>query len=127
VTRIGREPAPMVADFAQLVASHKVWVLEEREIYGFIVMFPKDTALQIENVAVDPIVHGNGYGGKLLAFAESEAKAANLDRITLYTNVHMTENLSFYPSHGYRESGRRAEEGFDRVYFSKEIAMDSVT
>ncbi len=33
----------------------------------------------------------------------------------------MHENLRFYPRLGYREVGRRLEDGFRRVYFSKQL------
>ena len=41
--------------------------------------------------------------------------------LRLYTNQLMTENLALYPALGYTETGRRAEDGFARVYFSKRI------
>jgi len=121
VPRIGKEPAPMLADFNSLIGEGKVWVLDVPPVNGFIVMYAKGQALQIENVAVEPSQHGNGFGGALLEFAQAEAERRKLHELTLYTNVHMTENLSFYPALGYRETGRRFEEGFDRVYFSKRL------
>ena len=111
----------MTADFGSMVASGQVWVLDKHPVEGFIVMYPKENALQIENVAVDPIQHGYGFGAQLLQFAEDEAIRMGLGQITLYTNIHMTENLSFYPSLGFRETGRRREDGFDRVYFAKSL------
>ena len=33
----------------------------------------------------------------------------------------MTENLALYPALGYVETGRRVEDGFSRVYFSKRL------
>lgn len=121
VSRIGREPAPMLADFRSLVKAGRVWVLDEPPVQGFVVMYPVDVTLHVENVAVDPLQHGRGFGGALVNFAESHAAAHAIGQISLYTNVHMTENLSFYPSLGYRETGRRNEDGFDRVYFSKDL------
>ena len=44
----------------------------------------------------------------------------------LYTNEAMTENLSFYPRHGYRETGRAVQDGFRRVFFSKTVGNDDV-
>lgn len=123
--RIGKEPAPMVADFDGLVRNGHVWVLDNTSTTGFIVMFPEGDALQVDNVAVDPIQHGYGFGAELLEFAEDEAQRLGLNEITLYTNIHMTENLSFYPSLGYREIGRRNEDGFDRVYFSKKLLQQA--
>jgi hypothetical protein len=46
--------------------------------------------------------------------------------VRLYTNEAMTENLSFYPRHGYRETGRAVQDGFRRVYFSKTVRQDDV-
>lgn len=115
----------MIADFASLVAQKKVWVLDRSDIDGFIVMYPKNDALQVDNVAVDPLLHGQGLGGALLAFAEDEAKRLGITELTLYTNAQMTENLSLYPSLGFREVGRRKEDGLDRVYFSKTLLQQA--
>jgi hypothetical protein len=51
------------------------------------------------------------------------AQQAELPAITpeirLDTNAAMTENLSFYPRLGHRETGRAEQSGFDRVFFTK--------
>jgi hypothetical protein len=33
----------------------------------------------------------------------------------------MTENLAYYPPLGYRETDRRAEGGYERVFFAKHV------
>jgi hypothetical protein len=33
----------------------------------------------------------------------------------------MTENLSYYPRHGYAETHRAEQDGFRRVYFRKPL------
>jgi hypothetical protein len=33
----------------------------------------------------------------------------------------MHENLELYPRLGYRQTDRRVEDGFERVYFSKKL------
>ena len=96
-------------------------MIENQQVDGYIVMYPSDGALHVENVAVDPLQHGYGYGATLLKFAERYAREQKLFKIDLYTNVKMTENLSFYPALGYRETSRRTEDGFARVYFSKDL------
>lgn len=121
VSRIGKAPAPMLADFAALIDSGTVWAIDEKPIPGYIVMEAIGDTLHVENVAVDPMHHGQGYGRQLLDFAEATARAQGLPRIELFTNVHMTENRSLYPALGYREFARRTEDGFERVYFSKPI------
>lgn len=122
VSRIGREPAPMIADFHGHLDAGELWVLDLPPVTGYIVMYEKDGALQIDNLAVAPLSHGSGFGRQLLDHAEERAVAAGLPLITLYTNVHMKENLSFYPAHGFSEIARRHEDGFDRVFFSKSLA-----
>jgi ribosomal protein S18 acetylase RimI-like enzyme len=123
VPRIGREPAPMVADFAALVAAGEIHVLlAGAALAGFVVIRPGADHLFIENVAVHPDRQGRGIGRKLLAFAESAAVARGLPALKLYTNVKMTENFPFYESLGFVETERRHEDGFDRVYMIKRLA-----
>ena len=123
VERIGREPAPMVADFAAHVADGEAYVLEDGgEVVAYIVTFEKDGGQFIENVAVRPSRQGAGHGKRLLDFAEAEAGRAGRSRLFLYTNLKMTENLDYYPRLGYVETHRVHEDGFDRVYFEKVLS-----
>ena len=123
VERIGKEPAPMVADFAGHVASREAFVLEDQgEVVAYIVTFPKDGRQFIENVAVRPSRQGQGHGYRLLAFAEDQARRHGFRQLFLYTNAKMTENLDFYPRLGYLETHRISEDGFDRVYFEKDLS-----
>jgi ribosomal protein S18 acetylase RimI-like enzyme len=72
-------------------------------------------------VAVDPADRGGGVGARLLALAEEQARSLGLAEIRLYTNAAMTENLACYPRHGYAETGRGEQDGFQRVFFSKRL------
>lgn len=122
IPRMGKEPAPMLADYGALIASGQVYVLEENgEAVALIVIYPKDDALFIENIAVDPVAQGKGHGRALLAFAEAEARRLGLKALRLYTNAAMTENLAFYPGRGFRETERREEDGYKRVFFEKPV------
>ena len=123
VRRIGQKPAPMVADFAALIDAAEVWVaVDFAEILGYIVMRPSGDALHIENIAVSPPRHGEGVGKALLNFAEAEAARIGIQRMDLYTNVKMRENLALYPRLGWVETDRRTENGFERVYFEKRLS-----
>jgi ribosomal protein S18 acetylase RimI-like enzyme len=82
--------------------------------------------LLLETVAVAPGAQGKGYGGLLLDRAESDAAELGYSEVRLYTNEAMTENLTFYPRHGYRETGRAVQDGFRRVYFSKAVRQNDV-
>lgn len=122
VERIGREPAPMVADFATAIKNEQLYVaLEKGELVGFVVFYPQRDHLHLENVAVSPEFQKRGIGSRLIAFVEQAARQDGFGRVELYTNAKMTENLELYPRLGYQQFDRRLENGFDRVYFSKDL------
>ena len=123
VPRIGKEPAPMNADYATLISEGHVEVgLDEcRKLVGFIVFYLDSGIMFIENVAVFPSLKGHGYGKQLMAFCEDQARQMNVSKVTLYTNEKMTENIAMYEKMGYAEIGRRHEEGFNRVFFEKSL------
>ena len=122
VARIGQPPAPMTADYAALVGRGVVHVAEDdRGLAGLVVGWPEAGHLFIENVAVWPERQGEGIGSRLLEACEAQARELGLGGLRLYTNEAMTENLAYYPRRGFVETGRRVEDGFRRVYFSKRL------
>jgi ribosomal protein S18 acetylase RimI-like enzyme len=123
VERIGREPAPMTADYYGLVASGAVWVAtnDDEEPVGVLAIHPEAPSLLLENVAVAPAAQGRGIGRALIRFAEERAVELGLDEVRLYTNEKMTENVRLYQSLGYEEVARGQEEGFDRVFLRKRV------
>lgn len=128
VKRIGKKPAPMVANFPTLIAAGDVWCLTEiAEIVGYIVMRSHRVdgadSLHVENVAVHPERHGCGFGRALMDHAETEARRRGLRQMDLYTNALMRENLALYPQLGWNMAGACREHGFDRVYFTKTVSL----
>jgi ribosomal protein S18 acetylase RimI-like enzyme len=117
IPRIGREPAPMVADFAALIAAGCAVVAEGREgIKGYMVSWPEPDAYFIDNIAVDPAHQGQGLGRYLIEYSATEAERLRLPAVRLYTNVAMTENLAIYARIGFVETHRATEHGFQRVH-----------
>jgi N-acetylglutamate synthase-like GNAT family acetyltransferase len=122
IERIGRPPAPMTAEYAPALEHSRVWVLESCDaIVGALVTEDRGDHLLLETIAVAPGAQGSGYGRLLLDRAECDAAELGLSEVRLYTNEAMTENLTFYPRHGYRETGRALHDDFRRVYFSKTL------
>jgi GNAT superfamily N-acetyltransferase len=120
--RIGRPPAPMVADYHELVAGGWVWVvLRDGVVAGFAVLVPRTDHLLLETIAVAPEHQGQGLGSGLLAFTDDVARREGLGEIRLCTNEAMTENLAYYPRHGYRETHRETQDGYRRVFFSRTV------
>ncbi|KAK8117427.1 uncharacterized protein PG998_005708 [Apiospora kogelbergensis] len=142
VERIGRPPAPMLADYEKMLAGNA----QEREgetgsrsraspeskraggrgqaaLGSVIVALDPQcaTALKINNLVVDPNSQGKGYGRVLMGFAEELARNRGLCKLTLFTNVMMWENIGLYAKLGFAETGRRVEDGYERVYFEKSL------
>ncbi|MEM7289654.1 MAG: GNAT family N-acetyltransferase [Pseudomonadota bacterium] len=128
IDRIGREPAPMVADFHTLVEQGRVFIFagEDDLLRGFIVFYPRSDHMHLENIAVHNDAQGQGIGKRLIEYCEHCTREAGLGQVELYTNVRMTENLMLYSHLGYREIARRQEDGFERVYFRKSIQVSKV-
>ncbi|MDH1262082.1 GNAT family N-acetyltransferase [Pseudomonas sp. GD03944] len=123
VAAIGRPPAPMGADFAALIEAGQVqvYVAAGGEVVGFIVFYPSADHMLLESVAVQPEAAGQGIGKALIRHCEDAARRQGLCAVRLYTNEKMTDNLAIYPRLGYREVGRREEDGFRRVFFEKSL------
>ncbi|OED36020.1 hypothetical protein AB833_28780 [Chromatiales bacterium (ex Bugula neritina AB1)] len=122
VERIGREPAPMLADFNAAVESDKVVVVcSGLTIAGYVIYYPRDNVLFLENIAIRPCRQRQGLGEQLLKHVCKTAIDNGLTAVELYTNAKMTENLAWYEKHGFQEMRRVHEDGFDRVYFRKAL------
>jgi GNAT superfamily N-acetyltransferase len=119
VSLMDKTPAPMLRDYGAAVGAGAVWVAGH-PVTGLISLTrTDDNILLIENVAVDPARQGTGLGRQLMEFAEDQARQHRIQRLALYTNEIMTENQAIYVHLGYRETGRRLEDGYRRVYMEK--------
>ena len=84
IERIGKKPAPLLADYQALIAQGVVSVLADEEgIRGVLVMMPQGRGMFVENVAIDPRFQGQGLGRTLMAFVEQQARKEHLDEILL--------------------------------------------
>jgi ribosomal protein S18 acetylase RimI-like enzyme len=123
VARIGKPPAPMLADYAASIAARRVHVLTEADaVAGVLVRSDRDDCLFVDVMAVHPDRQRSGLGQRLMRFAEAAAQSKGLDTVALYTHERMVEALSFYLALGYVETERRVEDGYARVYLRKTIA-----
>jgi GNAT superfamily N-acetyltransferase len=107
---IGREPKPMIANYAESIQKHWFDLLDmDGKLAALIEMMPEGNYLLIENVAVSPLFQGRGLGRKLMAHAEKVAVLSGLSETKLYTNKLFAENIHFYIKLGYQID---REEGF---------------
>src|SRR5688500_6670078 len=79
VPRIGREPAPMVADYESEIAAGRAVVIETPgAVSGYMIAWPEPDAYFIENIGVDPAHQGEGLGRRLIQHAVAEANRLGL-------------------------------------------------
>jgi GNAT superfamily N-acetyltransferase len=120
--RIGAPPIPMGVDYAQHVANDHVWVAEEDgRVVGFAVLVEQDDHLLLDVLAVGPDAQGRGIGTLLLRLTDDEARRLGHTEVRLFTNAPMTENIAYYPRHGYVETHRSEQDGRHRVFFAKTL------
>jgi ribosomal protein S18 acetylase RimI-like enzyme len=121
LSRMDREPAPMKDDYASLVAEGRVAVAVDGDIVGAIVSWVVDGDMYVDNIAVEPAAHGRGVGNLLLEHTVDEARRNGCERMWLYTNAVMKENVGFYERRGFVQYDRRIDEGFDRIFFERAL------
>ena len=127
ISVMGCRPGPMLADYEAHLRSDKVLVVEKDEgghPVGYAIILHADDGYWLDNIAVDPAAQGEGIGRRLILAVEDWLHART-DRYRLYTNVMMTANIGWYRSLGFRETGRHHVDGFDRVYFEKQLPAGS--
>jgi GNAT superfamily N-acetyltransferase len=119
---IGREPKPMIADYAEALRKHRFDLLYVGgTLVALIETIPGADHLLIENVAVAPPFWGRGFGRKLMAHAEKLAASARLSETRLYTNRLFAVNIQLYGKLGYRVDREEAFKGGVVVHMSKSV------
>src|SRR5262249_35109733 len=126
VAAIRREPMPMAADWARVLAEQEIWVLSEPgdEIVASLALEIQPDNLTIWSVAVAPAQQGRGIGRRLMAFAEDRARALRRPELRLFTNARMEANIALYRRLGYSETRREAFDDRVIVHMSKAVNGD---
>ena len=119
-TRMDILPAPVLRDYTGPVEQGLLWVIGD-PVTGLVSLIPEPDSLLIENVAVHPDAQGTGLGRQLMEFAEQEAARRGLTRVRLYTHEVMTESQAVYARLGYGEDQRTTEDGYRRIFMSKDL------
>ncbi|KAM0256353.1 hypothetical protein ACHAQJ_005004 [Trichoderma viride] len=127
--RMDKPPAPMVANYNELPKTQDIFVMESiseeksPRIIGSITLGTDvaDDAVKVNNFVIEPAAQGRGYGRVLMGFAEDAARDKGIGSVALCTNVKMHENISLYLKLGFVETERKSEDGYDRVYFRKQL------
>jgi ribosomal protein S18 acetylase RimI-like enzyme len=118
--RMGFRPLPLDADYRSLVVAGQVYVTEP-VIDGVLVLSTEPETIGIDNVAVRPGAQRSGIGGRLMAFALDHAARNGAPSVRLYTHSAMTDNIAWYASLGFVESGREPLPVGERVHMAKDL------
>jgi len=125
---IGREPMPMIVDYAKAITVHHVELLMvATESVGVLETIRRDDHLWIENVAVRPDRQGLGFGRCLLAHAEKTAAQMNYAKLCLLTNAAFGSSVILYEKAGYTADRTEPFRGGVTVYMSKTLNHESET
>jgi ribosomal protein S18 acetylase RimI-like enzyme len=119
---LGVEPLPLLADYAQILASYEVWLLEGTDgLAGVLILEPRTEDLLIWSIAAAPRQRMGGLGNRLLRAAEERARELGYQTLRLYTGDKLTANVAWYERHGYVQE--RVEDLSDRrlVHMVKRI------
>lgn len=124
IERIGRQPGPMLEDYAAVIRTSTVQVAVDGggRVVGAIVLKETDEGFYVDNVAVRPSAKGQGVGRLLLEFAEAEGRRRGYPSVALATHELMLENRALYARIGYVEYARRIVNGYPRVFLRKRLA-----
>jgi N-acetylglutamate synthase-like GNAT family acetyltransferase len=74
--------------------------------------------LQVTAIVTDESVRGQGFGKRLLAYAEAQAKSKRLAMVGIFTNKKRTDAHTFYKNRGYTA----AKESY---FFTKDLKLNA--
>lgn len=99
---LGVEPLPLLADYADILAAHEVWLAREGgALAGAIIAEVRAGDVLLWSIATAPGEQGRGLGGALLAAVETRARQLGRAVVRLYTGTVLAHLVAWYARHGY--------------------------
>lgn len=98
---------------AEQARQGEVWVIGTPPA-ACVFFTPKEGALYIGKLAVDPLRQGQGLGRALLDLAETRARVLGLPTLELQTRVELTANHAIFQRLGFVQTAATAHPGYDR-------------
>ena len=126
VDRMGKQPAPMLANFDYHLRFDSCLIAELDDeitayVAGYVIIQFDDIEPLLDTIAVLPEHQGKRIGKALLLAAEALIGTAGYKSYQLYTNIHMTENIIWYERLGFTAFKTIIEDGFERIYMRKTL------
>lgn len=103
------------------------WKTESGSLVGYISLIdkPKENALEVLRICVDPLKWRRKLGTKMMVFAEKMALKLGRKKVDLATNKANAQSIAFYKKLGYRiakEVENYYGEGEVRYIFEKVLS-----
>lgn len=89
----------------------EVWVIGTPPV-ACVFLTPQRDSLYVGKLAVALAARHKGLARRLIALAETRARALGLPALELQTRVELTENHAAFTAMGFAETGRTAHPGF---------------
>lgn len=120
--KMDKKPAPMLANFQQHISEDIVFVAKNKQSYiaAYVILQQIEGQWWLDNIATHPAYQGHGLGTQLRLEAEQYC-ALLTDRLQLYTNIVMSENIAWYERAGYVITKQALINGYQRYYFEKRL------
>lgn len=101
------DPPPDEGAIARDIQENCVWVARDgRMVMGGVVLVMRPVDAKLKYHGVLPKAAGLGMGSALLMAIETHCRDAHVNYLKLTAHINMTDSLSFYEEHGWREVGR---------------------
>lgn len=99
---IGVPSLPRIADYAQVLAEHEVWLAESGAgLDGVLVLEDDGERFTLWSIAVSPLATGRGVGRTLMAFTDERARERGREAVHLYTHEKLIDRIGWYERLGY--------------------------
>lgn len=99
---------------ARQAAEGEVWVIGAPPV-ACIFLTPQADALYLHKLAVDPAAQRQGHARRLMALAETRARALGLGALELSARVELVENHASFRALGFQQVAETRHDGYDRT------------
>lgn len=87
-----------------------LYVCDEDFVRGYMALLSDGDTFELAEIYVDPLLQGEGTGGKLISRCLEMAREGGFKRCELWVLEENKSAIGFYSHYGFKPTGERAEE-----------------
>lgn len=96
-----------------------LYVFDDGVLKGTVNLNFNENSAEITDIYVDPFFQQNGIGGRLLKFAENEAKNKNCETLKAYIYKENSSAVQFFENFGFSETGKKEKDNDFNIELSQ--------